>query len=84
MFHGMYYSDQALNFALPLFYHCIVSKNVQHPKKEEKKKLKRFLTAELSPLELQLWGCGVLLSHMGWLPTCQRVKHSYCMPSAAV
>ena len=43
-----------------------------------------FLMADLSHLELQLWGCGVLLSHMAKLHTCQCVKHSSCMPSAAV
>lgn len=48
------------------------------------KKRDFFIFGELSHLELQLWGCGVLLSHMAWLHTCQHVKHSYCIPSGAV
>lgn len=42
------------------------------------------IVAELSHLELQPWGCDVLLSHMACSHTCQCVKHSYCMPSGAV
>lgn len=53
------------------FIFVLLVKNVQQAIKQDKKKLNqfRFFMVELSHLELQLWGCGVLLSHMAWLHT---------------
>lgn len=62
-----------------LYLHSIGGSSASQRNKGERLNNVLFLITEPSHLELQLWECTVLLSHMAWLHD----RHSYCMPSGA-